>query len=121
MSWNKNTIVNSALDATIKVLEDVNVPYTLSVRGWVSGNGLNDDIDWGESKVYELRRLQYGQHIILEQMERACDCDADDYLNDKEFASYEEPGNYPLEIFICVCGNDCYNLNEKENENALGS
>ncbi|MDO8661006.1 MAG: hypothetical protein Q7K43_03895 [Candidatus Woesearchaeota archaeon] len=111
--------MTSTLDATLRVLQKTNTPFDLEVVGEVAGRGLNDTDFPG---TYLLQRLQYGNTVIREQMERTCDCDCDDTLFSTEVSLIdgEEPENLlPLEVFACVCGYNCYNLNEKENANAF--
>ena len=93
MSWNKNTVTLSFVDATIKVLRDLGVPYSLSVIGKVKGIGLNDD-----DKPYELQRLAYSQVVILERMERTTDCDTDDIITSTRFSLRDEPQDWNYEI-----------------------
>ena len=98
MGWNKNTIVASAIDFTIDTLKNLGVPYTLTTLGEVNGDGLNDDY-FGTGK-YPIRRLEYLDKIILEQMERTYDCDFDDHLKSSQFAKDQEPKSWPLELYL---------------------
>ena len=87
MSWDKNTISVSWLDATKRVLDNLSIPYMLSSIGRFRGSGLNDDDD----KMHELRRLQYKSKVILEYAELDADCDTDDVIHSEEFDRGSEP------------------------------
>ena len=81
MSWNKNTINCSHLEAVIQPLKDCDIHYRVTVLGKVMGMGLNDDMDWsGDDKYYEIRKLEYKDEVVIEQMERHPDCDIDDII-----------------------------------------
>ena len=97
MSWNKNTVVMSSIDATVSTLNNVGVEYSLELLGEVAGNGLNDSYGMG-SGIYPIRKLTYGNKVLMEQMNRSDDCDADDYLVSIEFQKGEEPIVWPLEM-----------------------
>ena len=98
MSWNKNTMNISELPATIKVLEEMNIPYTKTVIGTVVGLGLNDD--YSESREYVLHKLEYKDVVILEQMVRTTDCDTDDWVQSARFKKGEEPKDWKIEVTI---------------------
>jgi hypothetical protein len=97
MSWNKNTVVMSSVDAVVKTLNDVGVEYNLELLGEVSGCGLNDDYGFGRDK-YPIRKLTYGDKVLMEQMNRSSDCDCDDFLVSREFKRGDEPIVWPLEM-----------------------
>ena len=94
MSWNKNTINLSFVDATVKVLRNLEIPYSLSPRWYARGYGVND----GDDKEYPLHRLQYNKIVILERMERTTDCDTDDVITSTQFNLEEEPKDWKYEI-----------------------
>lgn len=94
MSWDKNTVNVSEVDATVKVLNNVKIPYNITVLGEVEGDGWAD----GETK-YKLRRLEYGNVVLLECMYRTHDCDSDDYLQSVEFPKDQEPKGWELEQY----------------------
>ena len=87
MSWDKNTINYSTIDAIVGVLKDIGVDYKLSVIAKVRGRGLNDY----EGKVYELRRLEYKNIVYLEKIEQEADCDFDDIIRSQKFKLSKEP------------------------------
>ena len=108
MSWDKNTIVCSQINAIISTLDICKKPYTLSVLGNVQGHGLNDDLiiedNSGElypgSKYYDIRKLEFEGIVILEQMQRSHDCDTDDMIISVKFDKGSEPKTWPLEIYM---------------------
>lgn len=97
MSWNKNTVDNSFVDRTIELLDELEIPYKLTTLGEVHGLGLNDDYA-RNGKPYEARRLEYGDFVILERMERSADCDSDDYFISEKFSKANEPENWEILI-----------------------
>ena len=94
MSWNKNTINFSEVDSAAKWAKRFNIPHKLSTMGTVVGMGLNDIIDMENSVQYDIRRLEIGDIVLLERMERHPDCDMDDYLVSVEFSKKNEPKNW---------------------------
>lgn len=110
MSWDKQTIVLSFVNATIATLKDLNILYTLTELGQVQGNGRNDD-DLGKDaegdpipigRCYPIRKLEYGDVVILEQMQRTHDCDTDDVILAFKFEKGKEPKDWPIDITIDV-------------------
>lgn len=96
MSWNKNTIDYSNINAIIRVLKDMEEPYKVTVLGKVKGLGLNDEDD----AYYELRRLEYKDKVILEKMIRISDCDMDDSIISVEYSKIDEPKKWKIEETI---------------------
>jgi len=108
MSWDKNTIITSELDAIMRVLTNLEVPFEVIILGEVQGFGLNDE-DYYEDKdgvmnfidkMYPIRKLSYGDNIVLEQMHRTHDCDFDDILVSYNFKQGTEPKEWKLEIYV---------------------
>jgi hypothetical protein len=108
MSWDKQTIVLSFVNATIATLKDLNILYTLTELGQVQGNGRNDD-DLGKDaegdpipigRCYPIRKLEYGDVVILEQMQRTHDCDTDDVILAFKFEKGKEPKDWQIEITL---------------------
>ena len=99
MSWNKNTYVCSEIDTVIRMLKELDEPYTLTYLGDVRAMGLNDDYGPEPKEFYSIRKLEYRDKIILERMERSCDCDMDDTLVSYTYNRGEEPAEWPLEIY----------------------
>jgi len=97
MGWNKNTTSASSIDTTLKVLKELGESYSLKEIGIVTGYGLNDDLPNDESKKYKLRRLEYKDKVIIEQIIRNTDCDINDVIISKEFKKGEEPKDFELE------------------------
>lgn len=100
MSWNKNTINASEVDATIKVLKKIGTPYQVEELGTVQGMGLNDD--YFGSGEYNCRKLTYGNTVLMEQMSCHSDCDMDDYFVSVEFEKGKEPRKEDWKLSVCV-------------------
>ena len=93
MSWDKNTIRRSDIDAVVDVLKDMGVDYKLSVITKVQGRGLNDS-RWDEDTNYDLRRLEYGNAVYLEKIEQDADCDINDIISSHKFIRADEPKDW---------------------------
>lgn len=107
MSWDKNTLNFSEIDATINVLKDIGETFLLDVLGEVQGSGLNDEQWIGEGedahptmKLYPIRKLIYKNTVMLEQMQRHPDCDIDDVILSFKFIIGQEPQDWQIEITI---------------------
>ncbi len=102
MSYNKNTIKQTEIDAIIRVLQKTKAPYELSVLGRVIGRGINDEHGGCPGMTadgyYEMRRLAYGDEVLLESIYRPLDCDADDIISSTIFHKDFEPTDWKLEI-----------------------
>jgi hypothetical protein len=96
MSWDKNTRNCSEVDKTIELLKELKIPYKLKVLGTVTGYGLNDD--YAESDKHEIRRLEYKEKVILEQMRRSDDCDEEDIIISKKFNKKKVPKKWKIEV-----------------------
>jgi len=94
LGWDKNTIVQTAVDFTLGILKRMDIPHTITTLGHVSGQGMNDS--YSDSGNYSIRRLEYHGKVLLERMERSYDCDADDYLVSQEFPKGQEPRLWPI-------------------------
>lgn len=123
MSWNKNTVDLSEVDAAERVLRNLKIPYHLSTLKKVQGRGLNDTDDSLDNlydldnQKYLIRRLQYRDIVLLEQMVRTCDCDADDVICSYTFNLTSEPKVWIPEVKECVCGYNCIDYNtDKEGD-----
>ena len=95
MSWNKNTLNISTLGSTIEILKDLDLPFNCEIIGKVQGMGLNDP-DYPDN-YYNVRKLTYGNFVILEQMIRSVDCDLDDIFISSKFIKDKEPDNWQIE------------------------
>ena len=100
MSYNKNTINFSQIDALLIVLDDLKQPYSLFILGEVGAYGMNDD----DRQSYPIRKLVCFEstgikRTIVEQMRRSDDCDANDYIMSECFLGETYPGdeNWQLE------------------------
>lgn len=91
MSWNKNTVMFSEVDAVMRTLQELETPYTLEVIDSFRGMGLND---YDGDAMYDLRRLQYADTVILEYVELDLDCDTDDCILSTRFILWEVPNEW---------------------------
>lgn len=98
MSYNKNTLNLSLLNFVVNTLDNLNVSYNLIEIGKIKGMGLND-----YNEEYPIRRLEYSDNVILECIERDCDCDVDDVILSVEFKLKDEPEDWEIEK-RCSCG-----------------
>jgi len=96
VSYDKNTIDYSRIDATKEVLQELGEEFTVTYLGEVVGQGVNDVPEMS----YFLRKLEYRDKIMLERMERTYDCDSDDVRASYVFKKGEEPKEWPLEIYL---------------------
>ena len=96
MSYDKNTVNTSTVDFAIEMLKDLDIPYELETIGKVQGFGLND-LDYPDD-FYDIRRLTYGDFVILEQMNRTNDCDFDDIISSSKFRIDKEPDDWRIEV-----------------------
>jgi len=105
MSYNKNTINRSAVDATIQVLKNLKIPYKLTILGKVIGLGSNNEVFEEDikgilhptNKYYEIKKLEYKDVVILEKIIRNNDYDIDDYIMSYEFKINYVPRNWKIE------------------------
>ncbi len=95
MSYNKNTVRVSEINKTIELLKEFKVKYKLTVLGKVEGYGLNDD--YKDDSTYEIRKLEYKDKVIIEQMVREEDCDSDDFITSKKFNKNKVPKKWKIE------------------------
>ena len=102
MSWDKQTINLSSLDAIKDTLDDLGVSYDLSVIAEFKGRGLNDP----DGEVYQLRRLQYDGKVVLEYAELDADCDADDRIMSYTINLDEEPEDWHPIRYTDIFGED---------------
>ena len=114
MSWDKNTISFSKLGAVKEVLDDLIIPYEVSTIATFRGRGLNDDFFMdGTDTIHELRRLQYGNKVILEYVELDADCDVDDIICSQQFNLGNEPKEWEAIKHTDKCGDHSEILEEK--------
>ena len=122
MGWNKNTVNQSRINSIVDTLIKLNITYTLKEMGSVFGHGLNDN----DSEPHSIRRLEYSDYVVLEQMYRTNDCDTDNVISSHEFKKDKEPKNWKLEErepFDVDDVQDSYDypkvLNEPDDEQSL--
>jgi hypothetical protein len=107
MSWDKNTINISKISSICETLDILGIPYGLTILGIVDGKGHNDNFsDEVGGKAYSIRMLTFYasssgifKKYFVEQMQRAIDCDMDDYLVSFEVdCEIFDALSWPLEI-----------------------
>lgn len=118
MSWDKCTINLSKLDSVKEILDELKVPYKLTILGEVDGRGLNDDSFMGtanEDVMYKLRRLEYNDNVVLEKMVQDADCDSDDYVVSEKFKLSNEPKDWKtIEKTDIYDDHPCWICNQSE-------
>lgn len=87
MSYDKNTTITSDMDAIVRTLDVLKQRYTLRTIDEIHCRGNNN---LGKVKI---RRLEYGDRVVLERMVHTADCDDDDVLESHEFSRANDPGN----------------------------
>lgn len=99
MSWTKNTIQLSVVNDLIERLKKDSIPYRVTMLGKVQGNGLNDlSRTTEEYKTYVLRRLDYEDKIILEQIIQSTDMQLDDFVFSHLFNKKEIPKSWKYKV-----------------------
>lgn len=99
MSWTKNTIQLSVVNDLIDRLKKDSIPYKVSLLGKVQGNGLNDlSRITEEYKIYVLRRLDYEDKIVLEQIIQTNDMQLDDFVLSHLFYKREIPKSWKYKV-----------------------
>jgi hypothetical protein len=125
MSWDKNTLNFSVINATLDILRDLGEPFVLSIIGNVMGNGINDE-EWTKDedgdpypqlKYYPIHRLEYKNTVILEQIQRTQDCDCNDTIISFKFKKEEEPTNWEIDITL---PDSAYDYPEPDDESPCG-
>jgi len=91
--YNKNTVKLSRVDDIIKVLNKTRQDYSLTILGKIISKGLNDN-----GKEHEMRRLEYGSVIVMEQIIKTKDKDSNDMIVSVEFDRGVEPKEWKLEV-----------------------
>lgn len=98
MSWKKQTINLSKIDKIVENLRQEQIPYIISLLGKVEGKGLNDILENEEWRVYQLRRLDYDNKIMLERIIQTNDIELDDFIISKVFYKDECPDEWYYKI-----------------------
>jgi len=96
MSWNKATANCSEVDAIIKVLKELGVPFEVQVIGSVRDMSLGASYE-DHPVMRPLRRLSYANKVVLEKIHRTWDCDEDDTICSVSFDADKEPQDWKTE------------------------
>lgn len=106
MSWTKKTIILSKLDNKQTELKNSNLPYVVSLLGKVQGQGLNDwehiplkaplveglaAVATENLRTYWIRRLDWGDNVILERIIQTKDMSLNDYVISLQFKTHNLP------------------------------
>ena len=106
MSWDKNTVSRSKLDEIARILDILEIPYTISVIGTVDGWGSNDQQFDKEGpsghNMHQIRKLVSEKLVVLECMNRTEDCDSDDEIVSYTFRQKDVPQDWNIEMKILV-------------------
>lgn len=97
MSYDKNTINLSNLEAVSTALNDLTIEHKTIELAKVRGMGLNDH--FSDIEDYTLRALVYKDIVEVEQMQRTYDCDSDDFIVSIKFKIDNLPNKFPLETY----------------------
>ena len=97
MGYKKNTIRDQKIDNTIEVLKNMDIPYSLEIIEKVTGYGLND-FGWGKNKYHDIRKLSYGNTVLIEEMKRGLTNETDDVIIVCTLKKNEESKILPLKV-----------------------
>ncbi len=59
-----------------------------------------DESGYPKSKYYKIRKLEYKDNVVIEQMVRTSDCDSDDTILSIRFKKGEVPSDWKIEVTI---------------------
>ena len=85
MSWNKNTVIVSEVDATVRIMDSMGMKYQLHKLGEVANMGLEVQYDPDVLHNVPIRAIEFVdvqgvKHLLIVQMQRTLDCDSDDFV-----------------------------------------
>ena len=99
MELQKQTIILSRLDKIAGQLKDKNLNPHIAVLNKIKGKGNNDFIKSINSyRIYDIRRLDYLDFVILEQFVEVKDKELDDFIISKKFDKDEVPKNWKTHV-----------------------
>lgn len=99
MSWTKQTIRLSVVDDVIEQFKKELKQFKLTLMGKVAGQGMNDlSRDTEEWRVYLIRRLEFGDTIILEQMVQNGDMELDDFIMSYTYNRKDLPKTWKYKV-----------------------
>lgn len=102
MSWTKRTLRLSAIDDTVERLRAEHKPYKVTLLGRARGYGVNDlSRETEKWRVYNLRKLEYGTTVMMEQIIQSTDMHLDDFIVSHIFYKKEVPENWKFRINKC--------------------
>ena len=97
--WRKQTQILSRVDAVVALLKERRVHHKLTLLNRVEGRGANDlDAIKERYRTYLIRKLEFGEIVILEQLIRTRDNELDDYIISKQFFGKYIPKNWHVKI-----------------------
>lgn len=99
MDFQKRTLRLSKLDVIASELKNQKCNPQIQLLGRIKGRGLNDLIIQREDyKIYDIRRLDYLDYVILEQFIQTKDMELDDFIVSKKFSKEEMPKYWKIRI-----------------------
>ncbi len=99
MDFQKRTIRLSRLDLVAADLKNQKCNPQITLLGRIKGRGLNDLIAHRESyKIYDIRRLDYMDFIIVEQFIQTKDMELDDFVVSKKFNKENLPDKWHIRV-----------------------
>jgi hypothetical protein len=97
--WRKQTIILSRVDAIVALLKQNRVPHKLTLLSRVEGRGADDlYVEKERYRTYMVRKLEFQENIVLEQLVRTKDIELDDYIISKQFCKEYVPKNWHVKV-----------------------
>jgi hypothetical protein len=87
---NKNTIVTSQIDNLKEIFDIKGTAYRLTILGNITCSGFNDVFDNENKGRYVLRKMEYGNKVLMEQFQKTLGRDLDNYIVSVEFTKGTE-------------------------------
>lgn len=99
MNFNKKTLNLSKLDAIAFHLQEKGYSPKIILLDKFEGRGLNDLIPYNEKrKIHFIRKMEYLDKVILEQLIETDDIETDDYIVSYEFQKEKLPSDWQTKL-----------------------
>jgi hypothetical protein len=98
----KETINLSKVDYIANYLSNNKIPFKIILLEKIKGRGINDTVFPFKKflkREYFLRRLEYANYIVLEQIVFIKDKELDDFIISKEYEKGKEPIKWTTKIY----------------------